>query len=71
MNKWEVALRLFASLGMAIGAWEAWRALPKPTKVNGRRYYRQPDGSFRTAWGLRVRDPALLAAIEQAERAQA
>lgn len=71
MSKWETALRLFAIVGMAVGAWESWRAMPKPTVVRGRRYYRQPDGSYRSAWGLRVRDPALLAAIEEAARGQA
>jgi hypothetical protein len=59
----EQWIRLFVLIAMVAGAWRAWRAMPKPLQHQGRRYYPQPDGSFRTAWGRRVRDPAILAAL--------
>jgi hypothetical protein len=59
-------LRLFVVVGLAYGAWTSWKRLPVPVRLNGRRYYPQPDGGFRTLWGRRVRDPALLAALKRA-----
>jgi hypothetical protein len=59
----EPWIRLLVLIAMVAGAWRAWKAMPKPVKHEGRKYYPQPDGSFRTIWGRRVRDPALLAAL--------
>lgn len=61
---WVDWLRLAALLAMGVGGWRSWKALPPPTVVGRRRYYRQPDGRFYTLFGRRARDPALLAALE-------
>lgn len=60
---WDQWLRLFVIVAMTAGAWRAWKTLPKPLKLGGRRYYPQPDGSFTTIWGRPVKDPAILAAL--------
>jgi hypothetical protein len=62
---WVDVLRLLAIIGMAIGAWESYRKLPPKTVLNGKRYYRQPDGRFTSIWGRRVKDPAVAAELER------
>lgn len=62
---WDQWLRLFVILAMMAGAWRAWKTLPRPLKLEGRRYYPQSDGGFTTIWGRPVRDPAILAALER------
>lgn len=64
-------LRLAVVFSLAYGAWTSWKRLPTPVRLNGRRYYPQPDGSFCTLWGRRVCDPALLAALKSATPAGA
>jgi hypothetical protein len=59
-------LRLFSVVATACAVWSLWRARPKPVLIDGRSYYRQPDGGWRTVWGRRVRDPALLDALAAA-----
>jgi len=65
---WENALRLLVIIGMGFGAWNAWKALPEAVVVNGRKYYPQPDGSYRTIWGRRAKDPAVLEALARADK---
>ena len=63
---WEPWIRLFVLVAMVTGAWRAWKAMPKPVLYGRRKYYPQPDGSFRTIWGRKVKDPAILSALGQA-----
>jgi hypothetical protein len=67
---WEQWLRLLAIVAMAAGAWRAWKTMPKPVEFEGRKYYPLPDGGFRTAWGRRIKDPAILAALAPAVPAE-
>ncbi len=67
---WSDALRLLAVVGLAYGAWQGWRAMPRRIVVARRSYYRQPDGRFATTWGRRVRDPALAAELERLHQAR-
>lgn len=62
--EWIDLVRLLALLGMAYGARQAWKALPAPVVHDGRRYRRGPDGVWRGFWGGRVRDAAVLAALD-------
>ncbi len=62
---WVEILRLLAVVGLAYGAWQGFRNMPRPVRHNGRRYYRQPDGRFATIWGRRVKDPGLAAELER------
>lgn len=66
MSWLETGLRLLVVVGLAYGAWQSWKALGRPVVVDGRRYFRQPDGSYRTFWGGRVRDPDLVRRIAEA-----
>lgn len=50
-------LRVLFLIGMVYGAWSSYKALPKPIMIDGRRAYRQPDGSYRTWWGGRIKVP--------------
>ncbi len=64
-------LRLITVIGLVIGAWRAFKATGKPTRFEGRNYYRQEDGSYRTLWGRRVKDEETqnaLAALEAKEQ---
>jgi hypothetical protein len=65
---WSDVLRLLAIIGLAYGAWTTFKSLVK-VRHGGRTYYRQKDGSFSTAWGRRVRDPDLIAALDAAHEA--
>ena len=60
--EWIDVLRLLAAIGMGYGAWAAYKSVV--VVKHGRRYYRQKDGNYRTFWGRRVRDPALVTALE-------
>jgi hypothetical protein len=64
---WEQWLRLFVLISMVIGAWNAWKKMGKPVRLNGKRYYRQPDGSYRTVWGRPVKDPAVRQALAEGD----
>lgn len=63
--EWTDVLRLVTVIAMAWGAWQSWKALPKPTIIDGRKCYRQPDGSYRTLWGRRVAVPEGVKAKDQ------
>lgn len=67
---WTDIFRLIAIVGMSYAAWVQYQRMPKATIVNGKRYYPQPDGSIRTLWGRRVRDPAVLAAFERQAKSE-
>ena len=60
-------LRLVVIVGLAYGAWRGWRALPSPVILEGKRYYRQPDGTYRTLGGRRVRSRELIIALAAAD----
>lgn len=60
-------LRLGVVAGLAYGAWRGWKALPTPVVFEGKRYYRQPDGTYRTLFGRRVRNPDLLLILSAAD----
>lgn len=60
-------LRLVMIVGLAYGAWRGWRALPPPVILEGKRYYRQPDGTYRTLGGRRVRNPEIMLALAAAD----
>lgn len=62
---WTDILRLLVVIGMAYGAWAAFKNLPPAALYQGKRYYRQADGSFRTLWGQKVRDPVILRGLER------
>ncbi len=64
---WTDVVRLLAALGMAYGAWQGWRRMPRRIVLEGHGYYRQPGGGFATLWGRRVRDPALAARVPIAD----
>jgi hypothetical protein len=68
MEAWEVALRVLVFFSLAAGAWTAWKRLPPPIRVRRKRYYRQPNGTFRTIWGRRARDPDLVTRLEAEPR---
>ena len=65
MDWTDLVLRLLAIVGVGWFLWQGFRRTQKRIVHAGRRYYRQPDGSFRTIWGRRVTDPAVLAALER------
>ena len=46
-------LRVLAIVGMAAGAWNSWKALGTPLVRGGKRWYLQPDGSYRRWYGGR------------------
>ena len=56
--EWSDVLRLFALVGVAHGAWPGFQRMPLRTMHNGKGYYSQEDGTFRSFWGRRVKDPA-------------
>lgn len=60
-------LRVGVVVGLAYGAWRGWKALPTPVVFDGKRYYRQLDGTYRTLFGRRVRNPELVLALSAAE----
>jgi hypothetical protein len=66
-------LDLFVRVAMIVGfaalAVQAWK-YRKPFRIDGRRYYGQADGSFKTAWGRTVTDPAMIDELtrQQSER---
>lgn len=60
-------LRLVVIVGLIYGAWRSWKALPSPIILEGKRYYRQPDGTYRTIGGRRVRDRELIIALAAAD----
>ena len=66
----DAGLRLLVVVGLACGAWRSWKALGHSVRLDGRRYYRQPDGTYRTFWGGRVRDPSLMRRIEEVDPAR-
>mgnify|MGYP006976737582 CR=1 FL=1 len=62
---WIDWLRVLFIIGMGYGAWEAYRKMPPKIRLNGRSYYRLPDGGFATPWGRRVKDPAIVAELDR------
>lgn len=56
-------LRLLAVFGTALGAWQSWKALGVPVVAGGKRWYRQPDGTFRRWYGGRARSREELDAL--------
>lgn len=67
---WEMASRVFVVVSMAGGAWAAWKNLPKPVRLDGRKYYPQPNGGYATVWGMIVRDAALIERLKAAQAEQ-
>lgn len=65
LDQW---LHLIVLIFMVVGAWNAWKAMGKPVRLEGRRYYRQSDGSYRTIWGRPVKNPEIAAALTELER---
>lgn len=61
----EFWLRLLVLVSLVLGAWQAWKAQRPPLRIEGKRYYRQPDGSYRTLWGWRIRDPELVRRLRE------
>lgn len=61
-------LRMGVVVGLAYGAWRGWKALPPPVVFEGKRYYRQPDGTYRTLFGRRVQNPSLMLALSAADK---
>lgn len=66
---WIDRLRLLALIGMACGAWEAYRKMPPGIRLDGRHHCRLPDGGFATIWGRRLKDPAITAELERLSQA--
>ena len=64
MHWWDV-LRIVAFIGLAMGAWNAFKNMPPSVKHQGRRYFRHDDGHFRRWSGRRVHDVALIAELER------
>ena len=68
--EWFDILRILAVAGMTWGAWDVWLKMPPAIALGGKRFYRHPDGTFRTLWGRRARDENLLAQLEAAHQAR-
>lgn len=51
-------LKVAALIFMALGAWRSFKAMGTPVRFEGRRWYRQPDGSYRRWYGGRGRSAA-------------
>jgi len=52
-----VWLKILTLVFLSIGAWRSVRAMGRPVRFEGRRYYRQPDGSYRRWYGGRAKPP--------------
>jgi hypothetical protein len=63
--EWVDVLRLITVAALAYGAWRTFRNRPPVRTLHGRRYYRQPDGSYRTIWGGRVKNAATIAELDR------
>lgn len=63
-------LRAGVVAGLAYGVWRGWKALPSPVILEGKRYYRQPDGTYRTLLGRRVRNSGLLSTLAALDNAR-
>ena len=63
--EWVDILRLITVAALAYGAVRSFRNRPPVRILNGQRYYRQPDGSYRTIWGRRIKDAATIAELDR------
>lgn len=50
-------LKIFMIVCMTIGVWQSVRAMGRPVRFEGRRYFRQPDGRYRRWYGGRAKLP--------------
>ena len=50
-------LKVATLIFLALGAWRSFKAMGAPVRFEGRRYYRQADGSYRRWFGGRARRP--------------
>lgn len=55
---WTTVLRVLFIIAMVVGTWRSIKAMGRPVMYEGRRYYRQPDGSFRRWYGGSRKQPS-------------
>ena len=52
-----VWLKLLTIVFLGIGTWQSLKAMGRPVRFEGRRYYRQADGSYRRWYGGGAKRP--------------
>lgn len=50
-------LKILVLISMSVGLWHSVRAMGRPVRFEGRRYFRHPDGRYRRWYGGRARNP--------------
>jgi hypothetical protein len=58
--EWTDLFRLLFVVAMAYGAYQGFKRMGTPLRYNGKRYYPGPNGAFYNAWGILVRNPAII-----------
>jgi hypothetical protein len=64
----DLGMRLLALAALSAATYRIWRMVKSPVVVDGKRYYHQPDGTYRTLWGKRITDGELISRVRALEQ---